>query len=257
MTALLRIGALILLLLSAAGIILCIAGIAALWVIRPPLTQKVDRTCARVDGALTEVGTALDTLGQLFQRAGTSLKQVRDKAPPPGSAPEKVESFRGFAAQTLLRDSVPADATPLIQKLMATTTVANSILSDLQELPPDTIPFLDKDQLSQMDDGVRKLSATTQRVADILGTPQAGVEADADAAIARIEEALDEVIKRVDEFGKKVKGIQKQAKEIQAKLDVGIFWGAVGGTILLAWFTIAQMSLFAHAWSWLRRPAGG
>ncbi len=243
-------------LLSAAGVLASIAGVVAIWVYRAPVTERVDRTCGRVDAALNQGGRPpLTDLSQLFERAGGNLKEVRKKIPPPGSDADKVQSFRDYIAQNMLKDVMPEDATPILQKLIATTTVANSVLSDLQDLPADSLPFLDKDQLSQMDDGVRQLAATSQKAADVLGTPVAGTDVDANQEISRIEEALNRIVEVIGKYRTQIQDVQQKAHAAQAKLDAVLLWGAVGATVLLAWFTVAQVSLFAHAWGWLRGPA--
>ena len=181
-----------------------------------------------------------------------NLKQARQAPTPPDNDAGKAPSFR----QVMIRDMVPPDAAPTLQRLIATTTVASSILSDLQQLPAENIPFLnDKDQLSQMADGVDKLATTTQQVATFIGTSPSGADAEANQGISRIEDALGRVVELIQTYRDKITEMQGKARGVRVKLDSGILWGAVGTTVLLAWFIIAQISLFAHAWSWLRRPA--
>ncbi len=254
MTLLKHILALILLLLSAVGVALCIAGVVGVWVVRPALTKRTDRTFGRVETALGKAGDTLQTLDQLFKRAGENLKEVRDTAPPPGSDADKVNSFRAFASRKVAQEMIPklGDVRPNLEKLIEATAVANSILGDLQELPTGTLPFLDRDRLSQIDDRATELSSATRELANLFGAPVAGADNDANRVISRIEEVLTRITALIGEYRTRVEEVRSQARALQMRVDSGIQWGVVAATVLLLWLALAQGSLFVHAWKWLR-----
>ena len=255
MTFLKRIVGLIFLLLSLAGIGLCVAGVVGIWQVRPPLTQRTEHAFGRVEGALDDANKTLTELGGLLERAGQNLKEVKDATPPPQAT--MTDKLRQDMAVKVVQQMVPGvgNIRPNLQKLIETTAVANSILGDLQEMPAGTIPFLNRDSLSQMDSHVVKLSAATQDLANVFGAPVAAGDTSANQVISRIEDALQRITALIDEYRTKVEDVRGRIKTLQTQVQWGIHWGSVAAMGLLVWFTIAQISLLVHAWSWLRGSA--
>jgi hypothetical protein len=256
MTILKRTVALILMVLSAAGVVLGIAGVVGVWVVRPPLTERTDHAFGRVETALDQTGDTLRALDLLLKRAAENLKEVRETAPRPGGNVANADTLRQKAARQVTESLIPGlgDVRPKLLQLIETTAVANSILGDLQEMPAGTLPYLDRDRLSKMDAHVTELSSATQDLANVFGAPAGRADADADQVISRIEDALTRVTALIQEYRDKVEEVRGRAYAIHAQVHAGIQWAAVVATFVLLWFAVAQVSLFAHAWSWLRAP---
>jgi hypothetical protein len=255
MTFLKRILGLIFLLLSLAGIGLCIAGVVGIWRVRPPLVQRTEHTFVRVDAALNDANNTLVELSGVLERATQNLKEVRDAAPPPRTS--LTDRARQDMAVRVVQQVVPGagNIRATLQKLIETTAVANSILGDLQELPTGTLPFLNRDALSQMDDHVAKISSATEDLRNIFGGQVAPADADANEVISRIDILLQRITGLIDVYRTKVDEVRSRIQTLQTQVQWGLQWGPLIATGLLVWFTIAQISLLVHAWSWLRGPS--
>jgi hypothetical protein len=250
-----RLFGVVFLLLSVTGVVLAVAGIAAIWVVRPTVTERADRAFGRVGNALDRARDTLGTINRILTQARSRLREVRARADQARGDVQQTSSFRNWAARLVTNELTPqvGNVGPTLQSLSDATVVANSILGDLQELPAGSLPFLDQDRLRQMDEKVTRLSATTRDLERTLGDPAGGTVADEEAA--RVEQVLAEVSALTEEYEGKVAEIDDRVRSLRAKVHSGLLWGAVAATALLAWFTLSQLALFRWGWSLLRRSS--
>src|SRR5262249_40168937 len=151
--------------------------IVGIWKVRPPVVERTDRAFVRIDTALNEAERTLHDVGGLLERAKNNLTEIKVPASKPkASLTEKAK--QDLAVQVVNQVTGVNDIRSKIQNLIEVTAVANSILSDLQDLPAGTLPF-DRTKMKAIDDHVTTVSDATQNLASIFGV--SGTKGDEDA----------------------------------------------------------------------------
>ena len=133
--------------------------------------------------------------------------------------------------------------------------VLNSLLGGLNQVPLTSVNALDTDQLKQIQESLSDFTGSAQKLGVLLqqSAPE-GESVGLEETTARMEELLDRIITWTAEFRTRVGTIQSQVADLKSRILNWIRVGPVVITVALIWVSISQLSLFAVARSWFKRP---
>jgi hypothetical protein len=250
-----RLAGAVLLLLSAVGIICCVAGIVGTWIFRQQASEKVQTIAARLDVALERVSTANQNVGRVLERARGDVADVRRESADLGGGGDK-----GGRASRTLRAIIREKAGPNIDDLggrLATLSdaavVVSSLLQSAEELPIQRNLPVDPDELKRRADEAHQLSASLRRVEAALG------EGDSDAgrrevaaAASQVDLVLQKCQAAVDSCQSDLDRLRDDLARVRAKTLAWLTYAAIAMTVLLAWVGLGQVCLFGRALGWCR-----
>ncbi len=231
-----RIAGVIGLVLGAIGVLLTVAVIVALWFINTPATESAVRFLQAIEAALEMADAGLD-------QADGNLEAVRERL---GAAAE------AFPAEELLQ--YINDAQSIVDAAQTTANTASSVAGFASAIPfagpgggggSGSTPTLDQASAT-----LEEISARLDAIeSDIIQRQESGeggaLLAQAEAEVAQLQEMIQNVDRSVEEANSAV-------IQLQQELPGWIDTMSIVLTILLLWLGLAQFSLLAHGWEWLR-----
>ena len=243
------------LLLSAAGIVCCLAGAVGVWVFRQAASAKVDRASARLGVGLERASVANQNLRRALAKAGADVGRAGKESADPGGG-----SAKGRPAAGVLRRSLREDVLPKMNDLggrLATCSdvavAVSSLLGSFQELAPGQTGRIRPDKLESLAGQASQVSAALQRFQATVGDgdKEATAKEVADAS-SEVEAVLKKCQRTVDDWQSDLDGAREELARVQAQALRWLTLGAVAVSALCAWVGLSQISLFAHAWGWCR-----
>jgi hypothetical protein len=251
-----RILAGLVLLLSAAVLLLSLAGGVGVWVVRGPVTDGATRAFGRIDAAL---GVANDGLGHVetsLARAAERLGDVREEQRRLAQEPRRNNALGRTLARTVQQRVAPevGDAQEQLHTVADAAVLVNSVLEDVGTLPFLSVAGLDVGRLAEINGRLAEVGPAAWELSRLLGEPGPGPDSDdAGAQLSRIEQALKTLRALIAEFDPQVKQLRQRAEELKSRTLLGITRAAVLISVVCFWIALSQISLLAHAWSWWRR----
>jgi hypothetical protein len=133
------------------------------------------------------------------------------------------------------------------------SVAAASLLRSVQELPLARAGRIDPDKLERATEQASQLSAALQKLQTTIG------EVDKTAGqrqVAGAADRVDLVLQRcqtiVDDWQSDLDAAHEALAYFEAHVSGWLLLAAIAGTVLCAWVGAGQISLFAHAWKWVR-----
>jgi hypothetical protein len=254
-----RFVAALVLLLSAAGIVCCVAGIVGIWAVFRDVSDRIGRMSDGLDAGLQRVSLAGQNAQRAVDRARADVANVSKESGDLGAKGEK-----GRRASRAVRALIQQQAGPNIDDVggrLATLSDAaaavSSLLQSFQELPLGERLRLEPEALQQRADDARQLSATLRRLEasvgdgdnEVSGQEVAAATSQVDVILRRCEEA-------VRNWQSDVEAAREGVARVKARVLGWLTWAAIALTALLAWVGLGQVSLFAHALRWCKGSGG-
>jgi chromosome segregation ATPase len=249
-----RFFAVVLLLLSAAGIVLCWAGIVGAWMARTTAIQRGNQLYSRVDDTLARVERGTGDVHRILDNAAKSLREMKSAQTEASGDPQKETSFRDWALRKTAQDvnAQMGDVRPMLGLLADALVVAESVTSELQATPAESDLAFKSDRLEKMNGQIENLSSATDKLRHVLGDSSKD-SAEVRRETLRVEEEIEKLAALAKEYEDKVIDLRDRAGKIKTDTEHYLLIGCIAATVLLTWFAIAQVSLFAVAGKWLRR----
>jgi uncharacterized membrane protein YccC len=240
MTIARRIGAGVVLVLAAVGLIVCLAVIVAVWAARPP----VDDT----------VASSVDTLVGYLDLASGDIQQVDASLV---DAQGAVNNVTQQAQQGQVAPDLGANLAPRLQRLSDLSTRIQSSLDTLQKgvAAADRLPSVDT---STLQGRLRRVENGLTQVQTRLNDMQAAIAQRDNPRIATASTAVSGAI--TDARGSLADAqaniANTRASLIDAKDQISrwTLGAALAFTLLFLLLGAGQVSLIAHAWTWMRKP---
>ena len=233
--ALKRIVGLVGIALGTIGLILSLAAIVAIWVVNTPLTESALQFLNRIEIGLTVAGEGLD-------QADATLTEVRDQLTAVGEA---------FPAEELIR--FIEDVESILAAAQSTADTASTVVGLANAVPfiggggstgASATPTLDQSSQT-LEEISTKLETVRVALVNRSEGSGSGLLGQIDAEIAQLQGLLQNVDSSVEDSTTVV-------VQLQVDLPGWIDIASVVFTLLLLWLGLAQMSLLAHGWEWLR-----
>ena len=261
MTALRRLAAIIIILLSIVGLILCVGGIIGDWVFTNALVNATTRilTMAQVPlntanqaataitNGITSIRDGLDSINQSVTQAGDKLNQ---------STP-----VLDFVSSTVGEQLAPKidDVREKATTLHDTVIGVNSTLEAINSIPGVNVPTF-TDQLQAVGDRLTAARTAVQEFRAYLANLKASaIEASVTAVTSRtakIDDALASVQTDVANFQTQVSNMLAQIALLRTYVPIWLNIAAIIVTLVILWFAFGQLRLIVYGRSLFRgRPA--
>jgi hypothetical protein len=245
----------VVLLLSIAGTIGCVAGILGIWILLQGVSERVQRITDRFDAGLQRVSAANQNVLLAVSKARADVVNVGKESADLGGSGKKSRR----AARTV-RALIQQQAGPDIDELggrLATLSdsaiAVSSLLESFQEVLLARASRIDSDQLKRRADEARQLSSILRRLEGTVG------DGDNETARPEVAAATDEVDlflqkcqSTVDAWQSDLDETRDDLAHVKAKILGWLTCAAIAVTVLCTWVGAGQVSLFACALWWRR-----
>jgi outer membrane murein-binding lipoprotein Lpp len=250
---LLRLVGLIVLLLSAVGIVACLAVAGGVWWAEQKAAQKVETTSTRLDAGVERLSSATENVRDALQKARKDVAEVNKQAGGVRAGGEGDQATNRLVRR-LIQERVGPELNNLDGRLATVADVSvavASLLRSLREMPAGQATGITPEDMENASRRATELSAALKTLQDRVG--QGDDAADArEVALAgkNVEEVLERCEATVEDWQSHLKAAHEELPDLKARVLRWLLLGSVVVTVLAAWFTLAQSSLFVHAWKW-------
>jgi hypothetical protein len=160
----------------------------------------------------------------------------------------------------LLRNMIDRQLGPNINNLggrLVTLSDASvavaSLLRSVQELPLGQARHVDPDKLERATEQASQLSSALQKLQATIGE---GDKTAGESEVAAATNGVDLVMQRcqvtLDDWQSDLDAAHDALAYFEAHVSRWLTLATIAGTVLCAWIGVGQISLFVHAWKWLR-----
>jgi len=255
MRSLRRFAGAIVVVLSLATIIACVAGIVGIWICYPRVSEKVETISARLDAGLERVSSANQNVRGALERARADMAAVNKESADLGGGE------KGRLASRTLRSVIQRQAARNIDDLggrLATLSDAavavSSLLESFEELPIGSKVQADPDMLNGRAEEARRLSASLRKLEAALGDEGKETSSrEVAATTSEVAHFLENCQATLDGWQSDLDTAREDLTRINAQIVRWQPWVAIALTILLAWVAAGQISLLAHSLKWVKR----
>jgi hypothetical protein len=245
----------VVLLLSTAGTVGCVAGIIGISILCQGVSERVRRITDKLDAGLQRVSAANQNVQIAMGKARADVAHVGKESEDLGDSGKKSRR----AARTI-RAIIQQQAGPNMDELggrlstLSDCAVAvSSLLESFQEVPLARASRIDSNQLKHRADDVRRLSSILRRLEDTVGDGDAETgRQDVAAATGEVDLVLQKCQATVDAWQSDLDAVRDDLANIKAQLLGWVTLSVVGVTVLCLWVGAGQISLFARALRWCR-----
>jgi hypothetical protein len=243
------------LLLSAAGLLLSLAGGVGVWVVKGPVTAKLTRIFERLDAALDLADQGLDHVKASLARAAERLDSVREErrqlAQPSGVA----STAKRFLARSVQQGIAPelGDAHEKLHTVAEAAVVVNSVLEDVGNIPFLSIPGLDTDRLAEINKSLSGVESSAWEMLRLLGESGSGSGPDAADRFSQVDSTLKTMQRLIAEYEPQLTQARQRTEALKSWTLPWITPAAALVSFVCFWVAISQVSLLCHAWSWWGR----
>jgi hypothetical protein len=255
MRLLLRFGALMILLLSAVGIIGCASGIIGLWMFYPSVSDKAHTTLARLVVGLQRVSAANQNVRRAIERARADVATASKESADSGGGAEKGRRT-SRALRTVIQQAAPNidDLGGRLATLSDAAAAVSSLLESFQGLPTGPRLRVEPDLLKRRADEAQQLSASLRRLEAALGDGEKGTSSQEVAARTReVDQVLEKCQVAMDSWQPDLDAALEDLARVKAQMATWLRFGAIAMTVLFVWAGAGQISLFGRALGWLKR----
>jgi hypothetical protein len=248
--------AVIILLLGVAGLLLSLAGGVGVWFVKEPVKAKAIRIFERIEAALDIANQGLDHVKVSLARAAERLDSVREEQRRLAQEPRSNNALGSFLARTVQQTLAPefSKAHETFHTVAEATLVANTVLENLGSFPFLSVAGLEIGDLTEINNRLTQVESSAWTLSRLLG--QTGPAPDSDEAstqLSRVEQTLKTMQGMLTEFESKLTLVRQRTEELKSKTLHWITPASVLIALVCFWIALSQVSLLAHAWSWLRR----
>jgi hypothetical protein len=243
------------LLLSAVGIVCCVAGIVGIWWFWPSASERVQKIAAGLDVGLQRASAATRHVQRAVAKARADVAEAGKESADLAGGGEK-SRLASRTLRRLIQQRVGPDVDDLVGRLatMSDASVAvSALLQSVQELPPSRTSRLEPDQWERWTDQARQLSAKLRRLEAVVGDGDKEASGrEVAAASSEVDLVLQKCQATVDDWQSSLDAVREDFPRVKEEV-LGWLWpAAVAMTLLVGWVAVGQLSLFAHAVRWCR-----
>ncbi len=241
------------LLLSSAGVVLCVAGVIGVWWVRADVMDAVEKIDARLAQGVQRASAVNTGVRRALDQARADVGRVRSEAVNLG--PGK-NGLAAAAVRKLVREQVGPHVGDVGGRLVTGAEAAAAVAALLQSA--SDLPFapscrIDPERLGRAADEASALVGALDKLQATVGDAE---QADAGPEVGPAAGEVDSVLQRcqavVDDWQSSLDAVRGELAEFKARILGWVTFAALGATAVLAWLGLGQLSLFVHAWGWLR-----
>ena len=250
-----RFGGVMVLLLSAVGILACASGIIGVWMLYRSVSDKVQTIVARLDVGLQRVSTANQNVRRAIEKARADVAVVSKESPDLGGGGEKGRR-PSRALRTVIQQAAPNidDLGGRLATLSDAAAAVSSLLESIQEVPTGPRVRVEPDVLKRRADEAQQLSASIRRLEAALDDGEKGTSSrEIAATTSEVDQVLERCQAAVDSWQSDLDGAREDLAHVKAQIVSWLTYVAIVMTVLLVWVAAGQISLFGRALEWLKR----
>jgi hypothetical protein len=233
-----------------------IVGGIGIWIVKESVTSRATHLANRIESGLDFADRSFDEVGVSLARASERLESVREEQRKAAQNPPRGNAVRQMMARTVQQQITPelGDAHEKIHGVAEAVALASSVLGDVDNFPFLANSRLDTDRITEINRRLSQVESSAWELARLFGDADSEPNA-TDAELSRIERMLETLKGLIADYAARVKEIRVQFEEMKSR----VFSWILPATILISatcfWMALSQISLFCHAWSWIRRSA--
>jgi len=248
-----RILAGLVLLLSAAGLLLSLAAAVGVWVVKGPWTDRATHVFERVEAKLDVADQGLDHVKSSLARASERLDAAREEQRKLAQEPQRQGALGRMLARTVQQSVAPqiGDAHEKLHTVAEAAVVVNAVLEDVGNFPFLAASGLDLDRLEEMNRRLADVGPAAWELSRLLGEPEP--DSEAGAQLSRVDQALKAMGRLVDEYKPQVTEVRRRTEALKSNFLRWVTPASVLVSVVACWIALSQVSLMAHAWSWRKR----
>ncbi|MGH7174324.1 MAG: hypothetical protein ACRELG_29000 [Gemmataceae bacterium] len=243
------------LLLSAAGIVCCLAGIVAIRMFHQSASEKVNKITARLDDGLQRASVASQNVQRALEQARASVDKVSKESAALGGSEAKNHRATS-AVRKVIRQQVGPNINDLgvrLATLSDAATAVSSLLQSFQELSPGQTGRIQPDKLEGWTDQAAQLSTTLRRLEVVAGDGNKESSGREVAAASRaVGLALQRCQAKVDHWHPQLESARQELQHARTEILRWLTPAMIAVTFMFAWAAVGQVCLFGHALHWLR-----
>jgi hypothetical protein len=249
-----RILAGLILLLSAVGLLLSVAGGVSVWVVKGPATAKATQVFRRIEAALDVADKGLAHVKTSLDNAQKRLDSAKEEQGKLAQGPQRNNALRRTLARTALQSIAPelGDASEKLHTVAEAAVVVNSVLEDVGSFPFLSTSGLDMDRVTEMNKSLAGVGPAAWELSRLFGDPDPNSDAES-RQLSRIEQTLKTMQGMIDEYARRLTEVRQRTEALKSKTLPWITPAAVLLSVVCFWIALSQISLMPHAWSWWRR----
>ena len=135
----------------------------------------------------------------------------------------------------------------------AASVVMQSLLGQVNDLPMGLSSSLSLAELKNIESQLVEVETRSRDLTNLLGPPSSDGEAAVRDQATRTSDALDRLIDVATRYHSDLQRLQTKVQDYRTRTLFWLSWVPILLTALLVWLILSQLSLFLHAWSWLRK----
>jgi hypothetical protein len=237
------------------GLVLCVVGIIACWVLHAEATRRTDRALGRVEDLLGDIrdnlGQARDRLQQTQRELDTIRQREADRAARPPAERDARRSLSRKALESL--NPQLGDAREKVVKATEVGLVLRGVLDALAELPIVERAGADPAQLRESSTQLTELIQKGEKLAGSLaGSSPEAPDATTVEETSRLADGVGRLVTALDEESSRADRAREAAAERRTQIGRWITIVAAALTVILVWIGLGQFSLLSHGWKWVR-----
>jgi hypothetical protein len=240
-----KLAAIIVMILSIIGFLLCVGGIFGAWAVNEPATQGIVTaldTASQFLGVAENTGdVASQTVGDVSARLAEIESAAADLSPEKRAA--LAARIQELIAPVQRVSSMALALEAGLSSLNDTLTTVSRLPGVRVEPPPAQLEAVGE-RLGQAGERLDALHATLSEV-NPDGDRVAAITGEASADLAAIEGRLQKLNAQVAQAKQTAATVQAQAPRLLDLTSIGL-------TLLLTLLAAGQASLLVHAWGWLK-----
>jgi hypothetical protein len=253
-----RILAILVIVLSVVGLLVCLAGVIGAWVVNTPLTNSLTEVLAAAENILATADQAMTNINANLDGVITVVDTINQKVS---------EAGESFLAGTPVMDAVTSlaggELLAKIQSIQGTLkTVAetvvsfNTFLESINKIPGVEVPTI-TDQISKAADKVAEIELQiTEFIATIQQMKEGLVDAVAQPVIdttARLSAGLNAIITEISAVQSQIQLIISAIQDIKSGIPLWIDLLSLLATFIFLWVLLSQAAIFLLALNYFRK----
>ncbi len=257
MTTFKRVVAVTVMVLSAVGIVLCLAEVIGAWTINTPVTNSVTKLLSGIENVLEVSEGALERINTRLDQTSTSLQQIEDTVAQSGQ-----ELEQGSPVLDIIDATIGDELYPVIESVADTTTFIATTLVGINEtleaansIPFVTVPTL-TEELQAFQQRVEQLRQQVtefkQQVQDLKSGVIQAVVTPITNTTSAISGALDEVQSTTTQVQTQVSQALADVTAINQRIAFWMDMLSLGLTLGGLWFGLGQVALLLMAWEYTK-----
>jgi hypothetical protein len=247
----------VVLLLSAAGVLCSVAGAIGVWFCCQHTAQRVQEVASRLDVGLERAVVASQNAQSAVEKARAEVARVGKESTDLGGGAEKSRGA-SRALRTLIQQHVGPNLNDLSGRLATLSDAAvavSTLLKSFQQLPAGRTGRIKPDQLERWGDEAQQLSGTLRRLVAVVDDGEkATTSKEFASATSEVDLILEKCQSRVDVWQSELEAAREELRHVEAEILGWLTPVAIAVTLLCLWLAASQISLFAHALRWCRSP---